>query len=51
MFPENYATDVSDVVRVERALSAAFYEHLRSYMAYAVKLVIELACTNEDKPY
>ncbi|KAI8054070.1 P-loop containing nucleoside triphosphate hydrolase protein [Syncephalis plumigaleata] len=38
MFPEDYTTDVSDVVRVERAVSAALYEHLRSYMAYAVKL-------------
>ncbi|RKP25231.1 P-loop containing nucleoside triphosphate hydrolase protein [Syncephalis pseudoplumigaleata] len=38
MFPADYSTDVSDVVRVERAVSAALYEHLRSYMAYAVRL-------------
>ncbi|KAI9598503.1 P-loop containing nucleoside triphosphate hydrolase protein [Syncephalis fuscata] len=38
MFPANCTTDTSDVVRVERAVSAELYEHLRSYMAYAIRL-------------
>jgi GTPase Era involved in 16S rRNA processing len=52
MFPADMVTDLSDVVRIEQAVSAALYERLRSYLPYSIRVVsYSVDCYNTNIHY